>query len=395
LAGFFCGPFVPIAIDLINEHTQKETQKSSFAFLAMILTLTPVLGACFGGVVAYEYQWRLVFFLQLPLLALLFVFLYPHRTSLPKAFPSFDRSGFCLYLLSIGSFVTMITLGEQLDWFRSLRICCLGVLFIISFPLFCLVQVNKKEPYLDLRLCKIPLFALSLLSLLILFSAYFGMVILLTMWLHIDVNYTPGWIAIIILGMAFAGGLLFLVLIKWLRETTSFGLILLSVFFFACSCFYSTQFNVEVNLERLAISRILAGLGLAFFLSPLLSFAMSCLPPEKKEQGIVLFHVTRLLAGALGCTVYTTLWDRRKIFFYERLGEQLTVFSKQTIQTTSQWLSLGVQETQTPALLEKALTKQSTALALADCFYLMGWILVALLILLVPVYVKKLLRTHR
>lgn len=37
------------------------------------------------------------------------------------------------------------------------------------------------------------------------FALYFGMVILLSLWLKLYVNYTPDWIALIIGTMAFCG----------------------------------------------------------------------------------------------------------------------------------------------------------------------------------------------
>jgi DHA2 family multidrug resistance protein len=109
------------------------------------------------------------------------------------------------------------------------------------------------------------------------------------------------------------------------------------------------------------------------------------LPQEEKSNGIGIFQSVRLISGAIGCIGYPTLWFRRRIFYHDRLGEQLTPYSEETRTFLENLPSPD------PALLEKALDTQASALALADCFYFMGWIMVIVLFLfLLYCFLKKL-----
>ena len=224
-----------------------------------------------------------------------------------------------------------------------------------------------------------PTFSLSVFSVVLLFSAYFGMVIMLTLWLHLEANYTPIWIALLLLHMIFASILLFIFMTRYLEKTHPFLPIILAITFFAISCFYSSSFNADVNFARLSIARVLAGFGLAFFLFPLFKVCLDAISPHEKQMGGIIFQSSRLLAGSLGISLYNTLLLRRTIFYHERLGSSLTNYSRTTDQFFTNLSLFHEKGLASKELLETALSKQSTTLALADCFYFMGWLLIGLL----------------
>lgn len=375
-AGVASGAFFPLSLSLLQEHTTVEQKNRMLAFLALIMTVTPVLAACYGGAVAYVLHWSWVFYSQLPFLIVLACILYRHKTpQIPSHMP-FDWTGYVFYTLGFGGLITAISLGQELDWFRSPFICFLLALTFFSLLFFVLWELSHEKPFIPIHLLKIPTFALSIFCIFSLFSAYFGMILLLALWLQIDAKYSPLWIVLILSHMAVAGGILFGALERWFEHTTSLWVVLVAIGFFAISCFYSQTFNAEVNFGRLTTARIFAGFGLAFFLFPLLIVCLRSLPPADALPGLAFFQSVRLIAGSLGSVSYTTIWIRRKVFYHERLGEQLTVYSEQTREFMSELSVYSPSPLGTKKLLGESLDVQADALALADCFYLMGWLMV-------------------
>ena len=233
-------------------------------------------------------------------------------------------------------------------------------------------------------------FLFALVNLGFLFSAYFGMVILLSLWLHLYVNYTPIWIGLLLGIMALVG--LFpkqLIENKFSRMDCRIPLVL-AILFLAISSFYTMFFDVEINFGRIALSRLLAGIGLAFFLPPIFRLCFHSFPEEKLQNVLIPFQFVRSLAGGIGASLYTILWQRRQVFYHERLGSKLTVFSPQTQTFFAKAEQFNLRDNRAKEQLEVYLDRQATALALDDCFYLMGWIMVGLLILnLVSLLAKK------
>ncbi len=106
--------------------------------------------------------------------------------------------------------------------------------------------------------------------------------------------------------------------------------IALATLLLAISCFYTTTFDIEIDFERIAISRIIAGFGLALFLPPIFQILSECYCPSDWIDTFEIFQSLRNLSGGLGASIFTIIWERRSIFYHERLGEKLTISSEQT-----------------------------------------------------------------
>jgi MFS transporter, DHA2 family, multidrug resistance protein len=383
--GAAAGTFFPAGFSLILASTPPEKKQKALATLALLTTITPVIGATYGGWLAYDYDWKWIFYTHIPVILTIFYCIWKHlgheKEPITKA--NIDWVGYAFYVLSFSCIVTIIALGQQLDWFRSSLISSLTAIGIVGLLFFILWEWNHEDPFMDLKLFKNSAFALTIVSVGLLFSAYFGMIILLSLWLHFFANYTPIWIGILLIHMGFAGAFLFLLILKWIKKTSPYIPVLIALIFFAISCFYSTTFNAETNFGRIAFSRILAGFGLAFFLFPLFMISLESVSKEHEIQVLGIFQSARLFAGSIGCTAYTTLWYRRQIFYHDRLGSELTEFSSVSQEFFNKVnLFLHANGGMSNELLEQALERQSSALALEDCFYLMAWTMVSLLCVL-------------
>lgn len=93
-----------------------------------------------------------------------------------------------------------------------------------------------------------------------------------------------------------------------------------------------------------------------------------------------LFQITRALSSGIGASVYDIVWQRRQVFFHDRLGSDLTPLSSQTQEYFIKAKSIGLPPEKALAQLEYYLQRESSSLALDDCFWLMAWILIGLLV---------------
>ncbi|KTD31972.1 MFS transporter [Legionella maceachernii] len=382
LEGVASGPlFILIPYTLIPRLASEKDKSLILSLLLISFTLAPVLAASYGGWIAYYHNWRILFLSNIPLCLFLIISVsYAYRKHhRPADKVHFDAMGYFFYSISIIFIGTALTISQELDWFRSSLITFLLIAGSISLVFFILHSLSSPFPILDLRLLKHLYFSLAMLNVSLLFAIYFGMVILLGLWLKLYVNYTPNWIALIIGTMAL--GAWIPIAFSRLRYDPRLPLTV-SLVFFAISSFYTTYFNVDINFDRIAFSRILAGVGLALFLAPLFRLSTQTPPPEKLPEALCFFHVSRLLGSGLGVSLFLILWHRRQVFYHERLGSNLTAFSQLTNQFFERAKFFNIQGKQALAQLDVYLERQATALALDDCFFLMGWILVALLILL-------------
>ncbi len=382
MQGFVSGPFYALIFHLFSCLEPKDKKNLFTSISLSIFTLGPVVGACWGGWIAYDWDWRWVFYLNIPLKLLLAWFLAYRLKgfdSYPEPKTPFDGVGYLSYFIAIFCLGITVIVGQELDWFRSPLITAFTAIGSICLLFFILWEIYHPAPLIYLGLLKKFTILFALINLAVLFSIYFGTIILLALWLNLWVNYTPDWIGILLATMIVTGIFpLFLVQEK-LRRLDNRIYLALAIIFLAISSFHTMTFNVDINFGRIAFSRILAGFGLAFFLAPIFRLCFHNLQDEERLHALGLFQVTRALSSGLGASIFATIWLRRQVFFRDRLGSQLTPLSSQTQAFFSSADQFHLQGQVADAQLKYYLQREAISLALDDCFYLMAWILVGLL----------------
>ncbi len=388
LQGIFLGPLFILINFLFRVLLPFEKQPKVTSINMILFSVVPAIGACWGGWFAYDFHWSWIFYIHF-LFSLSLAFFIKMElkdekiplSSNPKT--PFDGIGYMFYVLSILGVGSALTLGQELDWFRSNLFILLLIIGFGSVIFFIGWSLLHPFPIIQLNLLNYPLFSFGIINLMILFSIYFGTIILLALWLHLDANYTPRWIAVI-LGIMAIVCLIPSILMRKEEEYIDVRIpLVLSLFFLVFSTFYATHFDVEIDLYHLAISRILAGLGLVLFLPSVFRICFHIVPEENVYEVINFFQIVRVMSSSLGVALYTTLYQRRAVFYHDRLGGQLTHFSQLTAQFFDRASLFDLKGLPAFAQLERSLQRQSDSLALADCFYFMGWLLVGMSILMI------------
>ncbi len=382
LQGISSGPIYALVFYFFGQFVPKEKKEQFNIIIITLFSVVPVAAACYGGWIAYDYHWSNSFYFDAPFLVVLagfFWFKLREKKEHLKKVP-FDGTGYFFYCVGILCISTAIITGQQLDWFRSPLICFLFAFGVASFGFFILWDLKSSHPILHLKLLVKNTLGFALFFLAVLFGAYFGMIILLSLWLSLDVNYTPTWIALLLGTMALTGLCpVFLVKKKHIDPRYMLGI---AVIFFAISCFHTTTFDVDIDFQRIAFSRVIAGLGLAFFLPPLFRLAFGGFSEEEEVPVLTLFQAARALGSGIGVAIFSTLWQRRQVFFHSRMGGDLTLFDPSTREFFINAKQFQLKGLPAADQLNTYLDRRSLSLALDDCFYLMGYIMVALFVLL-------------
>lgn len=384
LQGFFSGPIFILLTAFISEIATEEQKGVYFRDVLMSFIIAPTLAASLGGFFAYEMDWRWIFYLDAFVLMVVAMFLGKQLVmdGKPKCRKPMDFIGYTLFCSAVFPLSMFCIFGQQLDWFRSPLCFSMFVLGASALPLFIYWVQGHPNPILKLKLFTNFRFSLAVIYLAALFSLYFGMVILISLWLNLYVNYTVIWVSVGIGSMA-VSAILMVFVIRGTKHQKSLFYLLCSMLFLLISSMYTSTFNEHVDFERIALSRFVAGFGVALFLPPLFHIMISACKKEETLEAVTLFQFARALSSSLGAALYTTLWQRRFYFYYDRLGSSLTEFSQQTKVFYQKALTQGLSALQANEQLNNALNRQARSLALNDCFYLMGWILCALLLFLV------------
>src|SRR6202035_4563770 len=115
LQGVFGAALVPMSQMVLMDINPREKQGSAMAVWGIGVMVGPILGPTLGGWLTDSYNWRWVFFINVPIGAFA---LFGVLTFLParaaKLSVKFDAFGFATVGLAIGALQAMLDRGEQL-----------------------------------------------------------------------------------------------------------------------------------------------------------------------------------------------------------------------------------------------------------------------------------------
>jgi MFS transporter, DHA2 family, multidrug resistance protein len=390
LMGVASGPLYGLLSHTFT-HLIPEDKKfvASWIFVT-VFVVVPVVGAAYGGTVAYLYHWRAPFLATSLITSLLAValFVFGKEVKIPPLPIGFDWVGWSFWVAGISCIAFALTTAQQLDWYRSPLLVAAAVIGLPCFGYFLVRSYYHDSPSIELRLFRDPVFALSMLCLTLLFAVYFGIIVLLSIWLTFDVEFTPIWIGVLLGTMGIAGLFPRFIIEERFGRVDPLIYLLLATLLLGISCFYTTLFDADINFGRIAISRILAGFGIALFLPPIFKMLSECCDRELWIDGFNILQCLRSLASSLGAACFTIAWQRRSVFYHERLGEKLTRTSVPA-RTFFQKVETLQVPGDPPSQLNHFLDRRAASLALDDVFYLMGWILAGLFLLLCLILILR------
>lgn len=386
LQGAVAGSLIPLSQSLLVSNNPPEKQGGALGFWAMIVVVAPVLGPILGGYFCDEYNWRWIFYINIPIglfSALVTWFLLKDRESQIVRNP-IDWVGLFLLGVGVGCLQIMLDKGKDLDWFNSNVIITLTITSIVSLIYFVVWNAYEKYPIIDFSFFKNRNYVFGTITITIGYLFYFGSTVITPLWLQTEENYTAFWagVAVAPVGLIpiFFSSLVGKYLYRFdLRAVTALSFLMFSISFYLQSNFIST-----VDLNTIMWVRFVQGFGIVIFFIPLVQLSLGEIPDAKYASASGVFHFFRILIGSgFGTSLSVYLWWRRETLYYNRLGESMTFFREQVDELYLQLHSLEPKFTQdvVTRLIDRSVEQQAYTLATND----MSWLGVWAFLLMIPI----------
>jgi DHA2 family multidrug resistance protein len=323
------------------------------------------------------------------LLTAILVWTIYREREVPPKLVRIDYVGLALLVLWVGALQMMVDLGKEMDWFASGEIVLLGVVSVVAFLLFIGWEVTDAHPVVDIRLFGQRNFLMGGIAISVGYGLFFGNVVLLPLWLQQHMGYTPSWA-----GAALAPVGVFAILMSpWVgrnvarldpRLLTSVALVAFAVTFWLRS-----RFNVQVDVWTVMIPTLVQGIGMAFFFIPLQALMFAGLPPQRMAAATGLSNFVRITAGAIGVSIFTTVWEDRAAMHHARLAESVNPDNPGYRQTADTLTASGLGQDQQLALINRMIDQQAYTLAATDIFYLSSVLFIGLGLLVWSTSVRR------
>ncbi len=328
IQGAVAGPMIPLSQSLLLASYPKEKAGSALALWAMTTLVAPVVGPVLGGWITDNISWPWIFYINVPVgLAAAAVTwrIYKNRETPTVKLP-IDGVGLGLVIVWVGALQIILDKGKDLDWFASGQIVTLAIVVAVGFALFLVWELTEEHPIVDLRLFARRNFWTSTLAMSLAYGAFFGNVVLLTLWLQQYMGYTATLAGMVLAPVGVLAILLTPLVGKNVHRVDPRLFATTAFLVFAVVLLMRSWFNTQADFATLMVPTIIQGAALAVFFVPLITLSLSGLSPERIPAASGLFNFARITAGSFGTSIVTTWWDRRATLHHQQLVERISQY---------------------------------------------------------------------
>jgi MFS transporter, DHA2 family, multidrug resistance protein len=368
------GAFIsPLSQAAMVDTNKPSRQPQMMALWGMGIMVGPILGPFIGGWLTQNWNWRWVFYVNVPLGAISLAIMFAELPSRQIIKRRFDLFGFALVAIMLTSVQLLLDRGNHIDWFESVEawiylFLALSAVWVATIHFF-----TAKEPLFNRQLFADPNFLASCF-----FSLAIGVVMMASMALLPPMLQGLFGYGVIDTGEAMmprgVGTLITMQLSGLIlrRGADPRALIALGFLIIAGSLWEMSSWNLQTDYNRIAWSGFVQGIGMGLLFIPVNASAFATLPPLLRTDGSAVLNLGRSIGSSVGISIVTSLLARNLQTSHAELAGHVTASSTQLIDATS----LDRFQTYGDAVLQMIdgeVNRQAAMIAYLNDFYVMMW----------------------
>ena len=387
LQGVFGAALVPLSQSVLLDINPPEKHGSAMAVWGMGVMIGPILGPTLGGWLTDAYDWRWVFFINVPLGALAFygIWKYIRPGTAPRRM-RFDSFGFVTLSLAIGALQMLLDRGEQNDWFGSTETWVEAILLALAAAYFIGHTLTRPagQSFLDYRLLKNANYVTGLAFIFIVGMVLFATRALMPSMLQSLMNY-PAALAGLVTAPSGLGTMVSMLIVGRLTGKVDFRILLATGFAItALSLWQMTRYTLVLSQSDIVWPGIIQGLGLGLVFVPLSAATFATLTPAMRAEGTAIFSLVRNIGSSIGIALVQTLLTRNTQTAHAARAAQVS-YANPALHDAGVASVYNLSTGAGIAALNAEVTRQASMIAYVDDYWLMMILTLAVIPLLLLV----------
>jgi EmrB/QacA subfamily drug resistance transporter len=292
---------------ILYRMVPKDKLGAAMGMYGLGIVVAPGVGPTLGGYLVEYVDWRLIFYINVPVGILGAIAAMAVLPRVPGvAGRRFDLPGFgCI---AVGLFSLLLALSEGQDWgWTGYRVLLLLAVSVNALALFVVIELQAKEPLLNVRVFRYWPFVNSLLLLAILSVGLFAVLFYVPSFLQEAQGLTPMNTGLTVLPQALvmmvmmplAGRLYDLIGPRWPA--------IIGLFLNGVGTLMLAGINIDMTRPELIVWMMIRAAGLGLSMMPIMTGGLSALPAALSSAGSAFNTLTQRVSSALGLAVLTAL----------------------------------------------------------------------------------------
>lgn len=314
------GMLIPNIVNTLIIINPEDKRGKALGIFNLVMFFAPAIGPVLSGVIVQYLNWRWLFFTILPfsILALILGIVYLENvTELSK-----PRLDIISILLSTVGFGGLIYGASNLGANNMVSVLVPLLISVISLILFSLRQVNLKEPMLDIRAFKYPMFTIGTLLIIVMHMVNFAIMLLLPLFMEGAMGLSAFTAGLIMLPGGIINGIVApisgSIYDKYGPKVLIFpGFLISAIVFFILSHAMTVSISISVIIALHCLSLIAVGM----INTPTQTNSLNQLPPELYPHGTAITNTLQQIGGAFGTSLFVAIMTATQKNYLSKIGK--------------------------------------------------------------------------
>ncbi|MGM1047529.1 drug resistance transporter, EmrB/QacA subfamily [Paenibacillus uliginis N3/975] len=369
---------MPLLMNVMLTSFPVEKRGGAMGMFGLVMIFAPAIGPTLSGWIIEHYKWNLLFHIIWPIaiVVLLFAF-FKLKDKKEKIAINLDVLSIVLSSVGFGGILYGFSSAgdtQKGGWSNS-EVYITLIVGIIALFFFIIRQFKLKQPMLDFRVYKYPMFALSSVISVAVNMAMFSAMLLMPIYLQSIRGISPMDSGLLMLPGAIVMGIMSPITGKLFDKFGAKALALTGLTITVVTTYFFSQLTLETSYNTLILMYTFRMFGMSMVMMPIMTNGLNQLPMRFTPHGTAMNSTLSQVSGAIGTALLVTVMSTRTKTHIETMME--SAMSKLTSKPSAAELETLTQQ----------ITAQGTIEGINDSFLVSAGIIV--IAFLLAIFIKR------
>jgi EmrB/QacA subfamily drug resistance transporter len=296
-----------ITLTMVYRIVPREKIGTAMGMYGLGIVFAPALGPSLGGYLVEYLNWRLVFYINVPIgiLGLIAAVIWLPKFARAQTYP-FDVFGFLSAATGMVSLLLAVSEGSSWGWssYRTLILLTVGALCL---ALFVVIELEVEHPLLNLRVFRYRAYVNSLLVAAVTMTGLFATLFYIPFFLQAGLGYAAFQTGLLILPQALVMAFLMPIAGRLYDKVGPRWLVFSGLLLAAFGSYLLAGINPNVTKHEIILWTCIRSAGVGLSMMPMMTGGLSALAPDLTASGSSINTVIQRVSAALGLAGLTAL----------------------------------------------------------------------------------------
>ncbi|WP_341347604.1 MDR family MFS transporter [Paenibacillus sp. FSL H3-0469] len=298
---------LPLMFHTVLVIVPPERRGTTYGLIGLVLVVAPAVGPTLSGLLIEQLSWNWIFGLTLPVLAfsLLFGIRYMQNiTTITK--PKIDVYSLILSTLGFGGIVFAFSSAGE-GGLGAPKVVIPMIVGLLAIVIFAVRQLRMKQPMMDLRAFKQPMFTFGIVMLMIAVIVMMSAMIMLPLYLIRGLGLNTFSAGLVLLTGGIVNAITQPVMGRIFDKFGPRWVVPVGMALICVVLWFLSGITTTTSLTQIIVLHTFLMIGISMVWMPSQANGLNQLPPSLYPHGSAIMNTLQQVAGAIGTAVAVSI----------------------------------------------------------------------------------------